>query len=703
MSLTDDLLIYQASALPLGTKVTYMGIRFALALPDDGTEVRLNIMNKNDHALLCQICMNDYPAGGQVAAVLVSGIMSDGICYQYVDSSRHTAIADPYAGLVHGAKSFGTWQPENERLIYELDAFHYNWEQDTLPKIPYDSMILYKLHVRGFTMHPSSRVRHRGTFSAIIEKIPYLKSLGVNAIELMPVMDFPEAAKAASPSRDRGPLPSYVPSGTAAAVIDDPSGAAPAGQVPAPEMHMNYWGYGEAQFFAPKAAYAHQDPREEFRAMIKALHAQGIEVILEMLFVAGTPQSQILDCLRHWAIHYHVDGFHVNSEIVSMDMAATDPLLAEVKLICGGIDAGRIYDRDTHKYLRLATANDAFQNVMRCFLKGDGNCIQPFMEHNTGRTPLLPSVNYITTNNGFTLADLVSFNEKHNEANGEDNRDGSDYNHSWNCGAEGPTRSHKIRALRRRQMLNAMTLLIFQQGVPMLYAGDEFANSQQGNNNAYCQDNEISWLNWNDQKKNRQLFKYVQALIRLRREHPILHPKKPYRTCDYLNCGIPDLSFHGKNPWYPEYDGESRYVGVMYCGHYAPVGEKDDDTFYFAYNMHWEPISIALPTTSRGLRWQTWLNTFEPAPLQPQELADADGKATIPPRTIVVFISRADGVEDAAADVPGAVAAADVAGAAVDVPVTSVAADVPDAGAAAMPPEAAAHNFMTEAAHGSIS
>lgn len=689
MTQSDKIQIKPAPALPLGATVTHKGIRFSLALPDNGTDICLNIMNRADHELMCRICMNDYPAGGRVAAVLVSGLRADRICYQYVDSHSRTVVADPYAGLVHGAKAFGTWQPAIERLIYEPGAFRFDWEQDAPPRVPYDSMILYKLHVRGFTMHPSSKVRHRGTFGAIIEKIPYLKELGINAIEFMPVMDFPEVAENPSSVRDRRPLPSYVPSGTAAAVIAasaevsringsglaDGTAAAdirpnslsgPADGVSAPKTHMNYWGYGEAQFFAPKAAYAHKDPRTEFCAMVKALHAQGIEVILEMLFVAGTPQSQILDCLRHWVINYHVDGFHVNSEIVSMDMAATDPLLAEIKLMSSAIDAERIYSRNTPSYLRLATANDAFQNTMRCFLKGDGHCIQTFMDYNTGRAPLLPSVNYITTNNGFTLADLVSFNEKHNEANGEDNRDGSDYNNSWNCGAEGQTRSRKIRALRRRQVLNAMTLLIFQQGVPMLYAGDEFANSQQGNNNAYCQDNEISWLNWNDPKKNRQLFEYVQALIRLRREHPILHPQKPFRTYDYLNCGIPDLSFHGKNPWYPEYDGDTRYVGVMYCGRYARVDGKDDDTFYFAYNMHWEPASVALPSASRGLCWQTWLNTSDPAPLQPQELVDADGTATIPPRTIAVFISHTDG------------------------------------GAAAASTAAAAHNAITEAAHESL-
>lgn len=688
MTRSDKILIKPAPALPLGVTESCEGIHFSLALPDNEMDIHLHIMNKADHTPLCQIRMSDYPTGGRVAAVYVMGVSADRICYQYVDMNSHTVIADPYAGLVHGAKAFGTWCSKNERLIYEPGAFHFDWEQDAPPRIPYDSMILYKLHVRGFTMHPSSKVRHRGTFDAMIGKIPYLKELGINAVELMPVIDFPEVVADPSPSRDHRPLPSYVPTGTAAAVIEPLAGgnaaaakpamyrqpildlasadigtgaAAPAmngqpildfapaggdlaaaGQPPALKTHMNYWGYGEAQFFAPKAAYAHTDPRTEFCALVKALHAQGIEVILEMLFVAGTPQSQILDCLRHWVAHYHVDGFHVNSEIVSMDMAATDPLLAEVKLIGGAMDAERIYGQSAPSYLRLATANDGFQNMMRCFLKGDGNCIQPFMDYNTGRTPLLPAINYMTTNNGFTLADLVSYNEKHNGANGEDNRDGSDYNNSWNCGAEGPTRSLKIRALRRRQVLNAMTLLIFQQGVPMLYAGDEFANSQQGNNNAYCQDNETSWLNWNDLKKNRQLFEYVKALIRLRREHPILHPQKPFRTYDHLNCGIPDLSFHGKHPWYPEYDGDSRYVGVMYCGRYAQVDGKADDTFYFAYNMHWEPISVALPSASRGLCWQTWLNTSDPAPLKPQELVAADGTATLPPRTIAVFISRTE-------------------------------------------------------------
>lgn len=630
----DKITVSQAQALPLGVTQNNGGICFSLALTDMNAPVTLTIMNKTSRDILCEILMNDYPAAGRICAVHVRGLNAGRICYQYSDVFG--PVCDPYAARLSDTGSFGVYKKPEERLIYEPGFFRFDWAGDAPPKIPYESMILYKLHVRGFTKHPSAKVRRRGTFEGIVEKLPYLKELGVNAIELMPVMDFPEITMKKSDAR----TPAFSQAPAAAQQTPAlPQTPAMAQQTVLMEPQLNCWGYGDAQFFAPKASYAHGDALTEFCSMVRSCHEQGIEVILEMLFVEGTPQPQILDCLRHWVLNCHVDGFHLNPEIVSMDMAGSDPVLSEVKLIAGSLDPRRIYGEEKPKYLRLASAGDEFQHIMRCFLKGDDNCILPFIKLNTGSDSLLPAIHYITSNNGFTLADLVSYNEKHNEANGEDNRDGTDYNNSWNCGTEGPTRSPKIRALRRRQMYNAMLLLIFQQGVPMLYAGDEFGNSQKGNNNAYCQDNDIFWLNWNDLKKNREYFEYVRALIELRQSHPILHPASPYRQMDYLSCGLPDLSFHGKNPWYPEYTSDNHYIGVMYCGHYAPVDGKSDNTFYFAYNMHWDPARVCLPSASRGLHWKTLINTAEANPLVVQELVTEENYVVLPERCIVIFIA----------------------------------------------------------------
>ncbi len=668
----DKIIVSQAQALPLGVTQNSGGIRFSLALPDMHTQVKLTIMQKSSQEILCEIPMNDYPAGGRVCAVHVRGLNAGRICYQYSDADG--PVSDPYAARLADCRSFGVYKEPKERLLYEPGLFHFDWSEDIPPRIPFDSMILYKLHVRGFTKHPSSKVRHRGTFSGITEKLPYLKDLGVNAIELMPVMDFAEVtlkraaagpaaafktsatqhAPAASqnslvPRPNAASQTSPVPQTNAASQLSS-AAKAPAAPPNAPgnapmEQRLNCWGYGDAQFFAPKSAYAYGDVQTEFCSMVRACHLNGIEVILEMLFVDGTPQAQILDCLRHWVLTYHVDGFHLNPEIVSMDMAVSDPVLSEIKLIGGSFDTRGIYGTKKPEYLRLAAAGEDFQHTMRCFLKGNDHCIPPFIQQCTVRDSLLPGIHFITSNNGFTLADLVAYNEKHNETNNEDNRDGTDYNNSWNCGAEGPTRSKKIRALRLRQMCNAMVLLIFQQGVPMLYAGDEFGNSQKGNNNAYCQDNDSFWLNWNDLKKNREFFEFVRALIQLRQSHPILHPAAPFRQMDYLSCGLPDLSLHGKNPWYPDYAYDNHYIGIMYCGHYAPIDGKNDDTFYFAYNMHWEPTRVCLPAANRGLRWMTLLNTAEANPLVVKELVTKENYVIIPERSIVIFIASLPEVE----------------------------------------------------------
>ncbi len=352
-------------------------------------------------------------------------------------------------------------------------------------------------------------------------------------------------------------------------------------------------------------------------------------------------QPQILDCLRHWVMAYHVDGFHVNEEIVPMDCIIHDPVLSGVKLICRGFDTQRIFGGGVPDTFRLGCANDEFMNTARSFLKGDEDCIRRFVHCNTQSDIGQAFIHYMTGNNGFTLADLVAYDKKHNEINGENNRDGTDYNYSWNCGVEGPTRRKKVMALRRQQMKNAALMLILQPGVPMIYAGDEFGNSQQGNNNAWCQDNDISWLNWNDLKKNQWFFDFVRELIALRQAHPVLHPAKGFRMMDYLNCGSPDFSLHGESPWYPDYMPACRSIGFMYCGRYASVEGTCDHSFYFAYNMHWEPQKMALPSAGKGRRWLLLADTAdgETGIYEKGRAVDLnEGSVMVNPRSIRIYI-----------------------------------------------------------------
>ena len=573
--------------LPLGAFALKQGIRFAIDLLDCTEKTVLIIYRKSTGEKLCEIVMNDYPSCGSVYAVLVEGLQGDSVYYQYQRQGEF--LEDPYGMKLYGCEHFGeitsrkTYEPFEQKAILD---------EDEKPAIPYEESILYKLHVRGFTKHASSQVRKRGTFAGIVQKIDYLKSLGVNGLVLMPPADFAEIQE----RKKQGPP--LLQQATAEE----------------PEILKNCWGYGPAQFFAPKASYAAGDPEIEFMEMVKALHQNGIEVILEFLFPKETPTGRILDCLRFWTYIYHVDGFWLNREVVPMEMVAQDPVLKGSKLICGNIDAEKIYGEETPDQKVLATAGDDFQNTMRRFLKGDENCLGAFVKQSTNCQNAVGSVHYITSQNGFTLADLVSYNQKHNEANGEENRDGTENNFSWNCGVEGKTRSRKVLRLRKRQMYNAMIFLLFSQGTPMIYAGDEFGRSQQGNNNAYNQDNELFWLNWRDQKKNADLLDFVRKAIRLRKEHPVLHPAKPFRWMDYLSCGFPDISLHGVKPWKASFLSEDRFVGILYYGKYAQKDGQEDCSFYFAYNMYWEEIAFALPTLPKNQAWIKVADTFEKEP-----------------------------------------------------------------------------------------
>lgn len=630
--------IKQAQPLPLGAREVLGGVRFSVDVTNSKEKTFLLVMDQSTGEKIYEICMNDYQACGNVCAVFISGLKAGRIYYQYMRAGE--VVEDFYGMKLYGGNTWGIFRPMEERAVYEPWKSSFSWDEDRRPQIPFHELVMYKLHVRGFSVHPSSRVRHKGTFLGISEKADYFKELGVNALVLMPAVDFPEVKV-----RELPPAllpPTLVQATLESQRLQDLTMLSSMSGSKEPETYLNCWGYGKSQFFAPKASFAYKNCVSEFCMMVQALHKNGIEVIMEMLFDDSMPQGAVLDCLRHWVQNYHVDGFWLNREIVPVEMAAKDPLLAGVKLISSGFDLQRIYGKRIPIKKSLASADDGFQNTMRCFLKGDENCLSAFVHQNMQNDVQQASIHYITTNNGFTLADLVSYDDKHNEANGEDNRDGTDYNNSWNCGAEGTTRKRKVLALRRRQMYNAMVFLIFQQGTPMIYSGDEFCNSQQGNNNAYCQDNEVFWLNWRDLKKNQKHFLFVKGLLELRAAHPILHPEKPFRQMDYLSCGFPDLSIHGPHPWKASYDRESRYVGIMYCGKYARKNGQEDRSFYFAYNMHWEAQEFSLPVLPKGQRWEKIADTFYE---EPWNVEDAQNQ-TVPDcvvqgRSIQIYMSVA--------------------------------------------------------------
>ena len=455
-----------------------------------------------------------------------------------------TVCLDPYVREIAGHKMFGTgWEFNRHQIRGRFLQRGYDWEGDKRPQIPVQDVIAYSLHVRGFTMHSSSRVKHKGTFLGVREKLPYLKELGINQIQCMPVYEFQE---------DMG-------------------------------SYRNYWGYGTGYYFAPKAAYAaFDDAQTELKDLVKACHKAGIEVVLEMPFTEKILPQTALECLRFYLLEYHVDGFVVNPYNVPWDSLNADPILKGAKIF---------------------KKEEGFQNSMRRFLKGDEGMVREVIRQLCRRTPEDGCCNYITSHTGFTLCDLVSYDGKHNEANGERNQDGPDYNYSWNCGTEGPSRKRSVMTLRKNQMKNAFLLLLLSQGTPCILAGDEFGNTQDGNNNVYCQDNETAWLNWGRQKSYEDLFRFVKRLIALRKSNPVFHQRQALLGLDRTACGIPDVSYHGESAWQVQDAVVSRQLGVLYSW---------EDTFWFvAYNMHWEAHEFALPALKKEMKWYQVAGTEE--------------------------------------------------------------------------------------------
>ncbi|MFD6984562.1 glycogen debranching protein, partial [Streptomyces sp. NPDC059956] len=558
----------------------------------------------------------------------------------------------------------------------------FDWGDDTPLGIPAEDLVVYETHVRGFTRHPSSQVTAPGTFAGLREKIPYLKELGINCIELLPVFEFDES--------------------------DNPRTNPETG-----EQLFDYWGYNTVSFFAPKAGYAatgrYGMQGDEFRTLIKDLHAAGIEVILDVVFnhtaegnehgptisfkgldnatyymltpegyyfnFSGTGNTVncnhpvvrnfVLDCLRHWVADYHIDGFRFDLAAILgrspdgtplpnpplLELLAYDPVLRHTKLIAEAWDAGGLYEVGNFPaYGRWAEWNGKYRDTVRSFLKGDPGVTGELATRLAGSPDLYSSrgtsasVNFLTAHDGFSLADLVSYNDKHNEANGEGNNDGGNDNASWNCGAEGPTDDPEVAALRLRQMKNALAILFTSQGIPMLLSGDEVARTQQGNNNTYCQDNELSWFDWSQVDENSELLRFTREMIAFRKHHRELrstsHPTGQLRD----SLGLPDISWHGERAWQPDWSAESRLLAVARCG------TGDDDVVYAAMNSHWEAHDLELPALPGGRSWHLFADTGAEAPYDIRtpgaelELENA-GKYLIGPRSVVILVGRTPDAE----------------------------------------------------------
>jgi len=542
-------------------------------------------------------------------------------------------LSDPYAKLLNTSVKWADRASTSIKKQARCSLSRpkpFDWQGAQCPRIPYQDLLIYEMHVRGFTRHSSSQVSHPGTYLGIIEKIPYLKKLGINAVELMPIFEFDEIICKNSHPDTQHPL-------------------------------VNYWGYNPLHFFAPMRRYASGkdlfSPVEEFRTLVRELHKNGIEVILDVVFNHTGEEDQqdryvnfrgidnsvyylldsqgkyfdfagcgntvnanhpavlqlILDSLRYWIQEMGVDGFRFDlASIFTRDTKgkpkfpspllkamSSDPMISQVKLIAEAWDAAGLYQIGSFPKLGPSWSewNGRYRDIVRRFLKGTNgkaglfaNILCGSQWIYSGQTPLA-SINYITSHDGYSLADLVSYQQKHNWDNGEQNRDGNNQNDSWNCGDEGPSQNPQILALRDRQMRNFLLALLISQGIPMLLMGDEYGHTRKGNNNPYVQDNELNWFLWDQLEKNQKIFHYTASLIRFRKEHPVL------RRTQFLTDA--DIEWHGIDPYQPSWNSSSRLVAFSYTG---------EDRLYAAFNASFEPVQITLPPNAE---WRQLVHTVQ--------------------------------------------------------------------------------------------
>lgn len=562
----------QGQPLPLGINISGDHVNFSVAVPE-GERCWLLLYRAGEEEPKERYEMTE--AIGEVRFLALEGMDPADYEYNYMIGGEVTV--DPYA---RGLAGRDIWGKERDIQKHEVRGVlkngRYDWEGDEPLKLPFHSIVAYSLHVRGFTKHTSSGVEKKGTFSGVVEKLPYLKDLGINQIQCMPVYEFEECGR-----------------------------------------FRNYWGYGPAYYFAPKSAYAASgDGERELKDMVKACHKEGIEVVLEMPFTGDTSKQLMEECLRYYCLEYHIDGFLLNPYVAPMDAIHTDPIL---------------------KHTKILVHDTGFQTVMRRFLKGDEGMVRDVMYWLRHQSETKEILNMITGQTGFTLRDLVSYDGKHNEANGEQNQDGPDYNYSWNCGAEGPSRKKAVTELRKNQTRNAFFLLLLAQGTPCILAGDEFGNTQKGNNNVYCQDNPVGWLDWSGLEKHPELHDFVKELIAFRKKHPVFWPEKEMTGMTYSKKGVPDVSYHGENAWRVPLEVSSRQLGVYYSGT-DRTGEGDEDCFV-AYNMHWLEHTFALPALPRGKKWYRIASTQEGVLDKAEPLGDQKF-AEVKERTIMIFSGR---------------------------------------------------------------
>jgi isoamylase len=653
---------------PMGASVTLRGVNFAL-FSRNATSVVLELYESSRDSKPFKSIRFDPVQNrtGDVWHMEIQGIGA-GVLYLYrvdgpaqpaagfrFDFSKH--LFDPCAKAFSAGSVFKSLETDDMSLFPKcivIDESGFDWKGDHPLNIPLCDSVIYEAHLRGYTVSPTSGVSYPGTYRGFIEKIPYLKKLGITAVELLPVQEFDE-----NENRNENPRTG--------------------------ERLKNYWGYSTIGFFAPKESYAADRSNgacvNEFREMVRQLHLAGIEIILDVVynhtaegnehgytfefrglenniyymleekdrqfysnfsgcgntFNTNHPvvRSFIIDSLRYWVTQMHVDGFRFdlasvfsraqNGMVVKFpplpNQIAEDPVLRSTKIIAEPWDAAGTYQAGSFPGGRWSEWNDRFRNEVRRFIRGDESVSTAAATRYAGSSDMYrdrgpeTSVNYITVHDGFTMNDLVSYTKKHNEENGEGNRDGSDDSLSYNYGFEGETKNPKIEALRNRQIKNFILGLFISQGVPLFLAGDEFRRTQLGNNNAYCQDNEISWVNWENEKKYRELVRFTQKMMQLRRTHQVFRRKTFFKGGSFVDGAAPDIMWYDADGKIPDWQVLNRFLAGRLEGNKADrIGLAPDNDFYIASNMDLHDMTVILPPLSADRRWVRVVDTSAASP-----------------------------------------------------------------------------------------
>ena len=581
-------------------------------------KVNLILINKQDLSQI-KIDIDDSYRYGRVCSIVVLDLDYEN--YGYLIEEDGTLRMDPYALSVYGRDNWNDLSRKKHNFLCFGNIIKSGTPfKDVSPKICTNDYIIYRLHMRGFTMDHSLSSAKAGNYLGVIQRLNYLAELGVNVLEFQPLYDFDEILCTKKPYVDKKGRNRYK--------IE-------------PSNKVNYWGYGEASYFAPKASYfGGISCHENMRSLVHHIHKKNMQIVMEMSFAVGTSEDLILDCLRFWAKEYHVDGFHLIGLTCPIERIARDPFLSNINIFYDNYPENVLNDYsglDRH----LFVDDTGFMYPLRRLINHkDGNIIE-FTNMMRRQNEKFGFVNFAaSTSSGYTLLDSFSYKEKHNLDNGEENRDGNNFNFSDNYGTEGETNSRMVWNARVKNCKTSLAAAIFSQSIPMIQSGDEVLNSQNGNNNPYCQDNKIGWVNFNNRKRTKEYREYIKSLIGFRKSHPVLSPLMPKEMSDPKHLGLPDLSYHGREPWTVWLSEDRKAVGILYAGFYGK-NLKDEDVMLL-FNFYLEDEKFALPSLLNNRKWHFVSNTSEDVFGENRRLLENQEEIDVPGGTLTILVGNTE-------------------------------------------------------------